>query len=554
MTRNKGWLNLTETTIYPLKDGTSGVDDGGNFLPVNLFADLKLIIPESLPEFVYIQGVTVREKVVSLVIGVADNESNPTYIQSILAITLPKPTETHRAYKLEPLADGCGGLIIWGHAIEEGLEYTGRFSIPKQSQIVPTAIHRFRDYPIPKIKVKGVEGEVTGNVVLRGIGDLEVVEECIDIPDSQLPTELNSCGSGQERKVFTLKLYTDKRNEAVQTLGDVLKKYTGCCGGRPESDSCYDTTPIEAIAGVRPDCNGRITIEFQGDVKIAKIIERLDPNTGINYTCGIGISTQKTLDDVCVKDLLPDSSGNLPGGSSSLCVDTPKSNVLSDPTDPDYFLDPNHQSQYFDPTLPFNVDFEKQDSKIKIRRGGASFAVDHRGNRFLTTEKAGKNSTNVITYMQDLGSWYRKVTTEFQILDKGVSYQKNAGVIIGYRPVSGQVYQYAAAEVSIGEDNSFGLLKIVFFDGYWTFTLDSIELQTFEFDLKYRLWVKAHPNPNDTDNAWLFAGLETVDTYRTPYQIGPIYLKGYGGHTGGEMGLLSRSSLVRFFSWSIDNA
>jgi len=553
--KNRGWLNLGETTIYPLKDGVSGVDDKGNMLPVRILADLKIIVPESLPPYVYIQGISVHQRIVSLVIGVADDFSSPTSSKSILAITLSKPVEAHRAWKLESLDNSCSGVVVWGHAVNDDLDFDARFTTPSQSQLAPTVVRRFRDYPIPRVKVLGVDGEVKGNVIIRGVGDLQVVEECIDIPDSQLPSELNSCGNNNERKVFTIKLYTDKRNEASQTVGDVLQKYTGCCGGRPESDSCYGTTPIESIAGVKPDCNGKITIEFRGDVRISKIIERLDPNQGIIQICGIGISTGKTLDDVCLKDQLPDSSGNLPGDDTgSLCIYTPKSQLTPLPTDPDYTFDSTHQSSYLDSNLPFNVDFESQDSKIKVRWGGMSYAIDHRGNRFLTTEKMGKNSTNVTTYLQDFGSWYRKVSTTFQIMDKGVSYQKNAGVIVGFRPVSGQIYQYTAAEVAIGEENSFGVLKLVFYDGYWAFILGSVDLENFEFDLRYNLWVKVHPNPDNSGDVWLFAGLESVDTYRNPVSIGPIYLKGYGSHTGGEMGLMSRNSLVRFFDWSIDNA
>jgi hypothetical protein len=300
---NPDWYAGNATRAYPLDDAATARDDAGKELPSQILVDCRIKFPSNLGQYAYVSGVTVSPNLVTVIMLATSNAVRmPGGIQPVsapdqplCAVSLPMPVVPYRHYPIQPMADGVGGWLVFGRGIDES--YSGRFSTPGQTILLPRVASAYDPLPIPTLGKLGVDPPLTGVIQLLGATDLEVVQDTREIPINGTPVIVDA---------IIIRL-VDSLNRNVFSL------YTGPCGGRPESDSC-NKPAVESINGVVPDCDGNLTINFQG----VNVYDYL--NGG-----GQALDLPLGMAEVCLgQDYLPDKDGNLPSDFPGDCQPGPQ--------------------------------------------------------------------------------------------------------------------------------------------------------------------------------------------------------------------------------------
>jgi hypothetical protein len=293
-TINPDWYAGNATRAYPLDDAATARDDSNQELPSQILVDCRVRFPIALGQFAYVGGVTVSTSIVTVILMAAPNACRPpsgatpgnTDLQPLGAVTLPRPVVPNRHYPITPMAAGVGGWLVFGRGIEDN--YSGRFSSPAQSLLLPRVASAYQPLPIPSLGKLGLDPGLTGVVQLLGNTDLEVVQDTREID-----------GAIVDAIIFRL---VDSLNRNVYSF------YAGPCAGRPESGTCA-TPVLEAINSAVPDCNGNLTIDFR-NVNVFPFVD----GGGLALDLGLGMA------DVCLgQDYLPDNTGKLPSEYENLC-------------------------------------------------------------------------------------------------------------------------------------------------------------------------------------------------------------------------------------------
>lgn len=310
--RNQHWYNRNEANHYPLDDSASGVTDDGLILPTNIICDLHLRFPDSLGQTVFINAVAVTDHLVTVTLMAASEfvqgTSCPTASSAsvtigtvpIATVTLRKPLDRYRHYALDPQSEGVGGWIVFGAGVND-TRFNGRFSTPQQSALGPKSAKRYKEFPIRSL------GKLHSSIALEGVVRL-IAGNDIEIT-TDVPAQAPLLALQQLYGVPLSAVYIRLKDQADI---DVFDLYAGPCKGRPESGTCEGLQPIEFINSVGPDCDGNLTIEFEGCSVPGKIL--------VGEPCGAILDCDLGLSDVCSEaDRLPDDEGNLPQDVDSDC-------------------------------------------------------------------------------------------------------------------------------------------------------------------------------------------------------------------------------------------
>jgi hypothetical protein len=321
--RNLHWYNRNEASPYPVDDSASGNTDDGQILPPTILVDMNIKFPEIIPNlrtFAFLSSLTVTPNVVSLIIIGATRALHQSIVDvgslapvtavseltPLATLTIAKPVDIYRQYAVDPQIDGVGGWVVFGHGANDIEAFFGRFSSPLQSMLSTKAIKKYEPFKVFSVGKIGSAARLQGLVRLSGGNDIEIaaVENIDEI--LQTPGLIASL----EESTFKIEAAEIRLRERDNV--DVLSLYAGPCQGRPESGTCEGLIPIEAINGVIPDCDGRITIEFQGCSDIGAVVD--------GAPCGVVLDCEFGLSDACSQaDRLPDMDGNLPGQVESDC-------------------------------------------------------------------------------------------------------------------------------------------------------------------------------------------------------------------------------------------
>lgn len=266
--RNLNWYNLQSTREYPLDDLATSETDEHVAMPSNLLVDAHIRFPETLGKYAYVQGATSAPGIVTILIGVTDNQN--TEGVTVAAVRATRPVSPYVNYDITAIVPGVAGWITFGPGIEE--MFAGRFSSPKQTLINARCARAYKPLPIPSISKTGLNTTLSGIVKIIGEPPIEAVFH------SSLAV------AGKTAQAIVLRL---NKNDASLSYNP-FTYFTGSCGQRPESGTC-PKTPIETINGVSPDCHGNIDFVFGG------------PLTSLPFqNCGgIDILTPTTLAQVC---------------------------------------------------------------------------------------------------------------------------------------------------------------------------------------------------------------------------------------------------------------
>ena len=263
-------MTANSTRPYPLDDNATGVDDGGQVMPSDIVVDLSLRWPATAGRYAFIGGITISDTLVSIVILAADSLEAATQFTPLAAFSAKKPVLSLRPQLLQPLYPGAGGFI----AFDDVSENTAlRFSSPSQSLLSPAAAIASAALPVSSIGKSGTVAKLSGIVRLQTEGDIELVRKTVRIDGRDVPAVV---------------LQLTAINGA-----EVLSKYVGPCGVRPESNTCR-LPGIETVNGVAPDCDGNLVIRFEGMTE------------GPYASCGgVTIDQALNLSDVCTRQTRP---------------------------------------------------------------------------------------------------------------------------------------------------------------------------------------------------------------------------------------------------------
>jgi hypothetical protein len=515
--RNQNWYNANSTRSYPLDENSTGLSDTGAFINNAIVVDCHIRFPESLGSYAYIQGIAVSAGLVTVVIGVG-NELDMPGGPPVAAVTVTRPNERYVHHAITALVPGVYGWIVFGPGTDE--LFSGRYSKPRQSLLMPRCARPYKNLPIPSIGKVGVAGQLSGVINLQGTTPVAVTYESVAI-DPEEPM----------KKVPAVVFRLDAQE--ITTAYNPLSEFLGPCGVRPESGTCAKT-PIESINGIEPDCNGNINIEFGEPLRPFEFFGcggiAIGTDNGLSEMCDIlkPKKPQEYNDKCC--ELIASDGRIIPQGSIlayGSILEFPVTGdaekfyldfatnliyewslvaesylpVIEEPIDPFCWpkienIDPDGGTDeelniinYPCKTLPRCFDFSScaLSSEFNVEVGGVDVVQayappicpdcsDNQPVPGLTNHNVlGVTNTSSLTLYTikncRTGWWYSKTfTVEMQLLDGGI--EKSAGIVLNYRQVreNGRV---VTKYVALFADFIANVVRVIAYNGTTTVELGS---------------------------------------------------------------------------------
>jgi len=529
--RNNHWYNANETRSYPLDESSTLRSDQGDLLPSDIITDINLRYPGIYGDYPFLASVGITENLVSLTIQAATAPTGGPGLNPLAVFSLAKDDLVEgRPYALEGQVDGAGGWIVFGSGIQE--PFTGRFSGPAQALLAPRAARAYSTLPLTSLAKLGNQQALTGVVQLLAEDPLQIVRESREI-------------DGVERDVIVLRLYQAGNVTVDGREVNVFQALGGPCVGRPESQTCGDPTPIEFINTVGPDCDGNLTLVFQGCAEIAKIIDE----------CGIVIDCDQGLTEACVPKRLPGADGTLPNEYPDLCFfsESPEPEESESP-EPEESISDISESPVVVGELPFIECFVPGDLSAgwDTKEGLFAFIDDNSPDISISCEAdTGQSYASLDTAKENIAIWEgfddstvnRVVTTDFKMTIGPTGSKQNAGVILNYRP--DLALQGANEYFLVRADYDTQRFEIVRFDGSsLVLTSAFVFLPGLKLDAWYRIVATVTMSGS---KVLISATIESLDDSSLFASIGPITSTLYLPDTG-YMGIYADHALSRF-SW-----
>ena len=239
--RNQNWYDLQATRRYPLDDRSTGIDDAGGVIRDDILVDCHIRFPETLGQYLFLQGVTVAPQLVTVVFGVsADLEG--AEVLTVAAVSLPRTAPQNVNQPITALVDGVAGWVVFGAGLAE--EFTGRYSTPIQTLVAQRCARPYRPLPVPSIGKLNLALALEGEVTMAANPPVTAKVETVSVD-----------GEPIQAIVFRL--------EGTIADDNPLRTFLSPCAERPESGTC-PKPPIETINGISPDCDGNINLVING--------------------------------------------------------------------------------------------------------------------------------------------------------------------------------------------------------------------------------------------------------------------------------------------------
>ena len=232
------WYNLNAVRGYPFDERATLASDNGEQIPHDVLVDCSVRFPNTLGQLAFVSALRASDAGTSLVLSCGSNidTGGLSLIGSVVIAGRPAPGQPYRLRALQP---GCDGWVVFGASVAN---YQGRFTIPRQSALLPRTARAYAPLPIPWMSRELDEIKLVDTVRLLAGNDLEIVNGTHE-------------ADGVTHPAVYFRL-------AGSDLQQTLRRYVGLCGGRPESQTCEGAS-IEALNDVTPH-NGNIQIDFEG--------------------------------------------------------------------------------------------------------------------------------------------------------------------------------------------------------------------------------------------------------------------------------------------------
>lgn len=401
--RNQNWYNLQSTRRYPLDDRSTGDDDAGAAIRDDIIVDCHLRFPAATGEYAYIQGITVSDKIVTVLFGVADNLTG-TDNTTIAAVSIVQPAASGVNYSILPLQAGVSGWITFGPGIDA--PFVGRYSTAAQTLLNRRNARSYAPLPIPTIGKLGVQESLTG--LVRVIAESPVTATYHEnYTVEKYDPETNSTNTEPVTAiVFAAENPTATYNPYAVFLGP--------CGQRPESGTC-PKTPIETIGGVSPDCvTGNINIYVTGGMSAQLFAEcggiDITTNLGLAEACNEVPPGTTPRNDICC-----------PGedGASEFCWPEPA--TTTQPAQP----------MTAAPSLPVVLNFAETAPTGEFDIAAGVFSTNYVDD--LRTYTAQNQFTaNIALYRHSAADWAAKAAVSTTLLFSAAAENKSGGIILNY--------------------------------------------------------------------------------------------------------------------------
>lgn len=543
--RNQNWYDLQASRRYPLDERSTGEDDTGKALHEDILVDCHIRFPETLGQYLFVQGITIAPQLVTVVFGAAADLNDAAPV-TVAAISLPRNTPQNVNHAITPLADGVAGWVVLGPGLDE--EFTGRYSTPLQTLISPRCARPYRPLPIPSLGKLNLASSLQGIVTLSG--QSPVTATYIPATDAQALTV-----DGRPINAIIFKL------EGEMQGFNPLKEFLGPCGQRPESGTC-PKPPIATINGISPDCTGNINLVFDGF------------STAVFADCGgVDVISDTGLSEACAAQRDPRRrvpQDKCTPGTESIDDGTwydPSTQLPDPPTPPDVV---SSESLPDDSVLaecaltPLCVDFQDGTAESFVVREGlfvfefkpAPETCDPLASLAETPENeitdhyvytaANVAGRNLALFKNCASDWAtnKTISAELQITASGL--KRNGGIVLNYlrgNSALGIPTRYMTVLVDAAE----GKLKLLRFNGT-NFVIEYSAAMETVINTWYR--VSATPVPVGAAVV-LNISAEAIDGSVSPVAFNAA-VNNYGDPIG-QAGLLSLSSYTRFNKFTIED-
>lgn len=532
--RNNHWYNLNEQRYYPLDDVASAMSDQGQLLPSALIVDLRLRWPIELGKYAFLSAVSLTSQLVTVLIEVTDTlDNSPASSTLIAGVTLPRAELTlNRTYSLQSFHAGAGGFIVIGN--DQLPPYSGRFSSPNQSLLTPRAARPSRRPPILSLGLENAATALTGLVNLVAVSPLKISRETRTISGKETDNVL----------VFSLFQPAAEIANVGGVARSVFSEFAGPCGKRVGSRTCGDPQPIESINGVQPDCNGVITLDFQGCATVGRNV----------VDCGVVVDCELGLSKSCDPPYLPNlQTGELPNETPPILIRP----TLSPPP-PVTPLVSFSESMTTVLTLPYFNHFDDQqaDGFVALQdtwgfvNDEAPFDLWNHENRcsYGPLGPAAQAMTNISLWTLDVQTLFREYQVSFKIVSGLPGSRKNAGVVFNYRLnhlSSGTCANYHVVLLDV-DTSTFGLY---FFNGLSLVPLAEDFVPDARADEWWHMIVAIWPLQFQRDRVHITAHLQH-QTLAGGAVASTISSNNYGADAG-VAGLYTQQSESYFGFWSV---
>lgn len=525
-TINEHWYSANNTRLYPLDDSATGQDDEGQFMPTDILVDVAIRFPRTYGDRAAISTLTVTKNVVSVtIVGVLGDDS----FSPLGIFTLKQPVLQGKAYPIQGQVPGVGGWLVFGSGVKDG-DYKGRFTTAEQGLLLARTAKPYRPLPIESVRAINNQQPLTGLVSLRASEPLEIVAETVEINDLL-----------RQAVIFRLVDTSGSTSTATSNTEQVsvFSKFSGPCGGRPESYTCPEPTPIEFINSIYPDCNGRITLDFRGCARL----------TAIEDMHGAIIECQASLTDVCPDPFLPNSDGLLPSEYTAVDVPIPPTTTTTTTLPPGESASANEM-------LPYCECFDGSTSVDWVVEVGAFgfIADDSPSEGDVCAPVADVSYYSQTTVGYNLAIWdgddvlnTDRVTTSDIKLTAGTPGAKhNGGILLNYRPhlsVIGQFVWFAALL-----DYDTQEVKLIRFNGVAPVTLLAISSPGITLDAWYRVTTTVTPVSGSTA---ILINIQGITNPGFIVTLGPISVSSYSPSSG-KNGVISDRAQTYWSYWCYD--
>ena len=524
---NKNWLAANEQRRYPLADGVTGIDDTGVPIPLDVLVDAHISWPSNYGKIAFIGGLTVTDKLVTLVIMAADTEE-ATEFTPLGSVTLVKPLSAATQYPVLAAVAGVGGFVAFGNTTTPAAI---RCATAKQSKLLPRLAIPYTPLPVASL---GIAERDTSLVNIVKI-----------IAASNLLVSLETVLLGEEE---TLAVMVQLQSDAVN---NTFAAFTGPCGGRPESGTCK-LPGIETISGVAPDCYGNIELVFQ-QLVIGNFPECNSIAAGFILDQGVGLA------DVCTPRFLfplgggvdkcnPEdvaSSDSVQPSTSSGSVTVPSSSIASPPS----------SDVVVCTDLPFTECFDGElDPDWVTAAGTYQFVTAINPNSLAGCESStqgiqltrltGRNALawNACSYSNNLDM---VVVADVQLVRAVLTTPANVGVLLNYGGSSATTFWVAGVDAA---DNK---LKLWRYNGTSLIVENSVTLiNPLNYGSWYRLTVTAAGSGGLVVITAILAAANNPASVIAGVSIGTALY----GAPDGKHGIFSNRAAARCSGWSIADA
>lgn len=574
--RNNHWYNLNELRNYPLDDNASCLSDNGDRLPSGLIQDLQLRWPEAYGSYGFVSAATLTTGIVTVLIEAAHSLSNtPANSTLIAGVTVPLNTLTlGRTLPFQTFQEGVGGFICFGSGVT-GPPYKGVFSSPNQSLLTPRAARANRPAPIPGIRVLNSQTLLKDIVPITAEAPLSITRETRVINGVEYSNVL----------VFRLEELADTVEDNY--LDSVFNEFSGPCSARVDSKTCGDPQPLEKINGIGPDCDGVLTLNFQGCAEVGRNVD----------DCGVVIDCSYGLSNTCEPPYLPDlATGKLPSEVPPAIIPPPV--PPEPPVVPEDSISESIRTVFHLPYCDlfdgsgltpdgFNLigtssfgfvsdespsqdacctdadpdNFDCFGESVSLSQSCSSSGIDCRTiweyvpppgivSSFGVVSLSGFSQKNIALFVNDVQSLYRKYTVDLKVLQTSVGAQKNGGILINYRvDADTGLPTYYLALMNI----TTGIFGIYYFNGVGLIQVSTTSIGDFKTADWYRMTFSCVPATSLTQLVFT-ATVDGIDDPTITASIeATVSLSNWPEDTG-TAGLYVDRSNTYYSFWRIEEA